>query len=252
MTFHKYIYAIFFALIGSTTHSYAQTSECLSQKEIEILSSQEGIYLGELHGSQEVPELINCIARTIAPAIEGRQQRVLLSLEVPQSALQEDSSFWGGKDGRSSMAASRLIADLTKLHPKAGIDIAGHAPVLDTFEDQNIYERAIAELLDSTPKDKFLIALGGNFHAAKSNIFNNSDLEPAGSRLKRRVLHVAIVNSEASTAWFCMNDACKEHTIAPSKSAGGRPPGLYISPISSFDYIYVLKKFTASPPKISQ
>lgn len=249
MIFHANTCAIFCALFGLSTHTHAQQSACLSRQEIEILSSQEGIYFGELHGSREIPSLMDCITRTLAEAVKGRQQRVLFSLEIPQPALREDSQFWSGRDGRSSIAANRLISDLSKLPAEAGIDIAGHAPILGTFEDQNDYERSIAELLDKTPKDKFLIALGGNFHAAKSNIFNDSGLEPAGSRLKRKVLHVAIVNSEASTAWFCMSSICQEQPVDPSKSAGGRPPGLYASPISSFDYIYVIKKFTTSPPK---
>ncbi len=226
----------------------AAAVDCPSGESLAPLLERDGIFLGELHGSVEVPALMECLTRTLLAEAGGR--RLTVALEVPRDALDEAHPFWRGQDGRASQAMVGLLRALKTLQAQQRLDLIGFAP-LEAYPDQADYEAAMARELDRTPPESFLIALAGNFHASGGDagfIAPTTGLRPAGALLQRRMAHVLVAYREASESWFCRGSDCKVHALKPARSAAGKAPGLHVLGDHGYDHVFVLPRQTASPP----
>ena len=79
---------------------------------VEVLSSGKNLYLGELHGTVEVPQLVREI---VDATLVTSTLPVAVSLELPLAAKNGESPFWEGTDGRSSQAMYALVQYLLAL-----------------------------------------------------------------------------------------------------------------------------------------
>ncbi len=226
----------------------AAAVDCPDRETLAPLLNRDGLFLGELHGSVEVPALVGCLVRTLLAEAGGR--RLTVALEVPRDALDEAHPFWRGQDGRASQAMVGLLRALKSLQAQQRLDLIGFAPP-EAHPDQAAYEAAMARELDRTPPESFLIALAGNFHASGGDagfIAPTAGLRPAGALLPRRMAHVLVAYREASESWFCMGSDCKVHALKPARSAAGKAPGLHALGENGYDHVFVLPRQTASPP----
>lgn len=226
----------------------ARADDCPTPAALAPVLQTDGLFLGELHGSVEVPALVDCLARALSTELAGRR-RVTVALEVPPDALDETHPFWRGQDGRSSRAMVALLRSLTALRAQGRIELIGFQPV-EHYPAQADYEAAMARLLDATPPSDYLLALAGNFHAAGPDAGSPTarTLQPAGALMKRPMAHVLVVNREPSASWHCVGDLCAVHPIRPATLASGQSPGLHPLSQGGYDGIFVLERMSASPP----
>lgn len=226
----------------------ARADDCPTAAALAPLLQTDGIFLGELHGSVEVPALVDCLARTLATELAG-QRRVTVALEIPQEALDESHAFWRGTDGRASQAMVALLRSMKALQAQGRIELIGFQPTT-YYPAQANYEAAMARLLEATPAPHFLVALAGNFHAAgpESAPPTGERLQPAGALMKRPMAHVLVVNREPSASWHCVGGLCAAHPIRPASLAAGKSTGLHPQREGGYDWIFVLDRLHASPP----
>jgi hypothetical protein len=226
----------------------ARADDCPTPAALAPVLQTDGLFLGELHGSVEVPALVDCLARALSAELAGRR-RVTVALEVPPDALDEAHPFWRGQDGRSSQAMMALLQSLKALQAQGRIELIGFQPTI-YYPAQADYEAAMARLLDATPSHHFLLALAGNFHAAGPDADSPTarTLQPAGALMKRPMAHVLVVNREPSASWHCVGDLCAAHPIRPATLASGQSPGLHPLRQGGYDGIFVLERLSASPP----
>lgn len=228
---------------------HADTANCPPREALAPLLDAQGIFLGELHGSAEIPALVECLARSLLDELAGR--RLTVALEIPPDALDDAHPFWRGQDGRASQAMRALLHAMKTLQSQGRLDLIGFAPT-EYYPDQAGYEAAMARALDATPQSHFLLALAGNFHARGRGTEGVADrqpaLVPAGALLKRRMRHVLVTYREASESWLCLGGKCAVHALEPSPSAAGKTPGLHPLGAHGYEQVLVLPRQTASPP----
>lgn len=240
-----------FGLLGllGLTAGPARADDCPTPAALAPLLQTDGIFLGELHGSVEVPALVDCLARTLSTELAGRR-RLTVALEVPPDALDDAHPFWRGQDGRASQAMVALLRSLNAQHAHQQIELIGFAPPED-YPDQADYEVAMARRLDAVPAGQFLLVLAGNFHASRPPPGRPGmgwDLVPAGAHVQRRMAHVLAAYGQASTSWFCMGNDCGVHALSPSSYAAGKALGLHPLGRDGYDHVFVLPRLSASPP----
>lgn len=226
----------------------AADAPCPSREALAPMLARDGLFLGELHGSVEVPALTACLVRLLTEASPD-QRRLTVALEVPRDALDESHPFWRGQDGRASQAMVALLRSLKALQAQRRLDLIGFVP-LEDLPDQADYEAAMARELDRTPPEHFLLALAGNFHASGGDagfMAPTSGMRPAGALVKRRMAHVLVAYAEPSESWFCTDKACAAHPLKPTALAG-KGPGLHALDRNGYDQVFVLQRQTASPP----
>ncbi|MDL5032927.1 hypothetical protein QRD43_13510 [Pelomonas sp. APW6] len=229
--------------------SLARADDCPTPAALAPLLQTDGIFLGELHGSVEVPALVDCLARTLSAELAGRR-RVTVALEVPPDALDDAHPFWRGQDGRASQAMVALLRSLAAQQARQQIELIGFVPPED-YPDQADYEVAMARRLDAVPAGHFLLVLAGNFHASRPPPGRPGmgwNLVPAGAHVKRRMAHVLAAYGQASTSWFCMGSRCGAHDLRPSSYAADQAPGLHPLGRDGCDHVFVLPRLSASPP----
>lgn len=227
----------------------ARADDCPAPAALAPVLQTDGVFLGELHGSVEVPALVDCLARTLSAELAGRRP-LTVALEVPPDALDEAHPFWHGQDGRSSQAMVALLRSLKALWAQGRIELIGFQPAED-YPNQADYEIAMARRLDAVPAGHFLVVLAGNFHASRPPPGRPGmgwDLVPAGAHVQRRMAHVLAAYSQASSSWFCMGSSCGVHELKPWPYAAGRTPGLHPLGQDGYEHVYVLPRLSASPP----
>ncbi len=226
----------------------ARADDCPTAAALAPLLQTDGIFLGELHGSVEVPALVACLARTLATDLAG-QRRVTVALEIPHEALDESHAFWRGTDGRASQAMVALLRSMKALQAQGRIELIGFQPTT-YYPAQADYEAGMARLLDAAPASHFLLALAGNFHAAGPGFSPSAGggLLPAGALMKRSMAHVLMVNREASASWHCVGGLCAAHPIRPASLAAGKSPGLHPLREGGYEWIFIQDRLSPSPP----
>ena len=228
----------------------AAAADCPGREALAPLLRSDGLFVGEIHGSAEVPALVECLAQRLADEFAGRRP-LRVALELQPAALEESAPDWrtGLQDGRTSQAMQQLIRTLKSLQAQGRLTLSGFVPAHppDGAAD---YELAMAQELDRTPVDAFVLALSGNIHARKSkgaSRYSTQAVAPAGSLLQRRMTHVLIGHRLPSQAWIC-TPACGPHALGPSPEARGRAAGLHILDDPDYDYLLLLERLSASPP----
>ncbi len=190
-----------------------------------VLRSDGFIIVGEIHGTQEVPELFGtlvCRAAnkgfTVKVGLEFPETEQPIAQAVFRAADEEQaeqvlrsSAFFqrSYQDGRSSEAMAKLILKLRALR-KAGRDVHAYCfdPVDSGERDWEMAER-IASERKKAPQSAFFV-LTGNLHARKDKMpdFNFS---PMGSPLVD--LGVTFLNLEAVTSGGSAWDLFKCRTV---------------------------------------
>ncbi|MFH1064933.1 MAG: hypothetical protein V1734_00300 [Nanoarchaeota archaeon] len=192
------------------------------------------ILVGEVHGTNECPEA--CL-------------KILEKYKIKHLALEGDKSM-SSNDGRASKAVKRLVAAAKR----KGIKI--HFAEEKSDAEMNILKRdkTMAENLIKIKKD--VVFLCGNVHACKKpfqmpllfrifcrikkiTIPKNNILDTCGSYLpKNKTISYRVV---AKNGGKFNNNGIK--TEGPSKKL---PLGIIKSPEESYDFYYVVDRFTPS------
>ncbi|WP_269631571.1 hypothetical protein [Pelomonas sp. BJYL3] len=228
----------------------AAAVDCPGPEALAPLLKTDGLFLGEIHGSVEVPALVECLAGRLADEFAGRRP-LWVALELQPAALEAPDPVWrtGFQDGRTSQAMLQLVRTLQSLQSQGRLTLAGFVPV-DPPQDAADYERALARELDRAPAGAFVLALAGNLHARKSpggTRFSVQTVAPAGSLLQRRMTHVLIGHRLPSQAWIC-TPACGPLALGPSPEARDRAAGLHVLDNADYDHLLLLDRLSASPP----
>ncbi len=219
-------------------------AECPTVQLMDSMISKGSVYVGEIHGTDEAPEFVACL---LDRALEVRDP-VVLSLELPARAEDRNSDFWAGEDGRSSHAMRRLLDHALVIKGEGRLSIHYQE---DRAGDIRQLDARIGESLAGLSKSNTVIALSGNIHAMKY-IPERMGLSkalplPAGSYLGENFTHVRLGAEGGGSVWGCMNGDCGRHDVPGSKS-GHRAGAIIDGHDFGYDFIYFVKKYTASPP----
>lgn len=231
---------------GAVTTSLMRQAECPSKRKLQPLISLGSVYLGEVHGTNEIPQLVGCLVdATIASGIRP----LTVSLELPDFARDTKTLTWSGPDGRTSKAMAKLVEHLEALESAHQIILDFQVTGYESSDDA--MNRSVGTHLRDLASKSRVIALGGSFHSQRKNVLQPSlHVAPAGSYVGSDIKTVFVDSTGNGHAWFC-SKSCGEH--ADSSAA----PGGYVGQLEDgasvgHDYIYKLGPFTASSPAVDR
>ena len=133
---------IVFILIFMSLNSAKANAVC-DGDILKYVTGGRDIYFGELHGSNEVPELLKCL---IDERIKhSPEKKFSVALELNSLALNPKSDVWFGTDGRHSKAMWELVQHLMNLQKEDKIKIYMFNDLLSSNDDfsQNINDKKI-------------------------------------------------------------------------------------------------------------
>jgi hypothetical protein len=244
-------------------------SASLTSGVVDLISRHRLVFVGEVHGSVEVPALILDVARKATDSPAGKE--LVVALELPDRMApalagfltDEDPSesrakimadpFWTWRDGRSSEAMLALIDGLRELR-RHGASVS-----IEPFDSSNVEGEAgklrdshmaanIRRLLREQPESRILL-LAGNYHTrmAKGAPWD-ADLEHMAYLLRDEEPLTLDARSPTGSVWVC-NPDCGVYEFgkqAPPADAGVR---LFDTPSDAgYHGEIVFPRFTASPP----
>ena len=249
----------------SSANAVARAAEQI----VSVWDSHRFMMIGELHGTNETPELIAAILKSRA-----NKGRVLLGLEIPRDEQERIDAYlqsggsslsrqamlqgahWKGQDGRSSEAMVGLMEQLRRLRNSGyKVDVVCFDGSADDFKQARTNRDAIMATnlraaMKRRPADRTLTLTG--------NIHNQLVQRPAGSPLNDsmawnlRDLGPETINISAlrGSVWNCQPE-CKAHdfdshnNFAPEWMIQGFPDE------NGWHGIYRLLQFSAAPPALS-
>lgn len=232
----------------------AQAEDCQPGELGALVRQGKDLYLGELHGTVEVPALMRCLVEL---ALAHKHGKLFVSLEQQPGARDPTGEAWRGTDGRGSAAMWELTQYLIRQEKAGRLELHQQIPdVLPLGTEQTLppydpaaHEKTLGEPLRVLARLGQLIALSGNAHSA-SKPFPGLGYEPAGAYAGPGIVHVAVMAAEGGTAWNCDAAGCAEHVQPSSGDGAGAPGALTDGAWLNHDYIFWLAKVTASPPKL--
>jgi hypothetical protein len=192
------------------------------------------IVLGEMHGTNEMPEIFAdaaCLTAEVSPTVvalelpEIDQPRIDAYLESDGGPTAKkaflEAHIWNSraKDGRSSEAVFRLFEQLHRWYKvgKVRAVIAFQPVRLKEPSTSAEYERAMADLIEkNTPKGFRALVLVGNVHARRTKVDFGPEpyLAMAGHLPSRNTLSLDISSNGVSSAWACRGPGqCGETTF---------------------------------------
>lgn len=192
------------------------------------------IVLGEMHGTNEMPEIFAdavCLTAQVSPTVVALelpaidQPRIDAYLKSDGGPKAQQAFFeayiWKSrvKDGRSSEAFFRLCEQLRRWHKIGKVRaVIAFQPV--RFKEPPTsaeYERAMADLIEkNTPKGFRVLVLVGNVHAIRTKVdFGPEPYLPMAGHLPRRnTISLDISSNGVSSAWACRGQGqCGEMTF---------------------------------------
>ncbi|MDR7295257.1 hypothetical protein J2X16_000578 [Pelomonas aquatica] len=228
---------------------------CPDDAGFKKLASFEHLYLGEAHGTQEVPQLVQCLVQS---AIAAKPTSLAVSLEMPEDARQPDSWQWRSQDGRASQAMWQLHQWLQAQEAAGALKLHHHQPT-GSYPDQADYEKAAGLSLNALMRQNArVIVLGGNFHSRREPIEWMPKVRPMGTYVGEGTVHVDLQALEGGTAWNCTSRStgnappppptCAANTQLAVPRGDARVGDLISGREFGHDYVYLMKSFTASPP----
>ncbi len=227
------------------------------------------IVIGEIHGSNEVPE-----AFANAVCLTAQSNPVLVAVEQPTSDqlaidgfMQSDggavaqsaflkAQMWNSdvKDGRSSEAYFRLFESLRRMLAAGLIEkvVAFQPSTFTTQPTPAEYEQAMAEILIAAGQpDITVIALVGNVHAMRTEVPWQPTYIPMAGRLPREETVSLNTSAKGGAAWNCQGaDKCGPQS-SPATAPGEQVAGVELDAEEGW-YSGTLNlgvPTTASPPK---
>lgn len=224
----------------------AAHSTCPSAKELAPLVALGSVYLGEVHGTNEVPALVGCLVdATLASGIKP----LVVSLELPAFARNTKTLTWSGADGRTSKAMAKLVEHLESLEGAHRITLNFQVTGYEKSDEAMNHEVGM-HLRDLARKAR-VIALGGNFHSQRINVLQPSlHVRPAGSYVGNSIKTVFVDSTGKGRAWSCTK-TCGVHA-ASNATAGSRVGELVDGTAVGHDYIYKIGPFSSSSPAVER
>jgi len=234
------------------TTAAAEDPACPQSHGFKLLASAEHLYLGEGHGTEEVPALVRCLTQA---ALDRGTKSLVVSLELPDPDRPEGKNYWQSvHDGKSSKAMWRLFQWLRVQEATGRLSIHYQydgAP----WDGQAAYERHVGEGLKALiDQGHALIAYGGNFHSRKEAAPFLPGIVPTGAVVGPAILHVDVEAVEGGTAWDCRGAVgggkdCAIHDVPAFDAPGARPGDLIDGAALGHDRLYLLRRFAASEPQ---
>lgn len=237
---------------------------------IALLRKHRMIVFGEVHGTNEVPELISAVTHELAKD----RARVLLALEALDLLNGELADFVAGnlsvdqflagelfwnrplarQDGRSSRAMLQLLQDVREYRTRGlmidprGIDSA----VIRPRDREASMALNLRTLVANLPYDH-VVVLTGRRHARRTPRFLGVGPRSMASYFRRGELFLVQVSFRGGSSWNCPHrGVCGVHEL-PAVSNGG--PLNRVNPLPPsgrrarrFDAEIVLTSATPSPP----
>jgi hypothetical protein len=209
------------------------------------------LIVGEIHGSNEAPDLVASLVRDALPT-----RTVRLGLEMQRSeqapldaylqsagsaadqAMFLKSPFWSMQDGRSSTAMLRLIDTARALRAEGANlevfamepDYGDQAAIASAGGPQKFKESSMAQAIqravDKSDSRQLVIALMGNFHARYGSD-NPPSLKLGPSvvdRLASERPYVVLPFARTNATWNCQQDGCAVHTYTSTNAPKGDLP----------------------------
>jgi len=229
------------------TSLYSVNSFACSGSLLELINKGHDVYLGDTHGTNEIPALVKCLVKERLKT--KISEPLVVALEDTSESLISDSDVWYGKDGRNSIAMWELVEYL-KLQKKLGnIDLF---MLLDSVDvsmfkhsfDQNEYEKQIGIGLRHVTEGSQVIALSGSFHSRKRAPSFSPEVIPAGSYVADSMLHISIEPLNDGEYWACLREGCKVVKSSSFTNSAESSSDLIDGEIVEHDYIYFLDKFS--------
>ena len=210
----------------------------------------QDLYLGELHGTVETPALMRCL---VIAALERKGEKVIVSLEQDPAARDLQSAAWRGQDGRGSVAMWDLTRFLLEQEKLGRLTLHQHVPTaFDKPFDPVEYERRMGTPLRELAGQGLLLVLSGNAHSRKAPLpMMPSPYDPAGMYAGPDIMHIDVESAGGGSAWICWSKGCGVHEQPESSPFNGTPNTLMDGKDYGHDFVYLLPRFTASPPKYS-
>jgi hypothetical protein len=233
------------------------------------ISSRDGILFGEIHGTNEIPELVGdavCEASSEGPT--------LLLLELPiayndviekfmvepnQSHaffMMQKAGFGGpGKvDGRESIAMFRLL-NRTRLMALNGRDIRVKA--IDPFKvdernpftrDQQMAHEIVRVMSEN--RGSFALGLMGDVHVRHEPVtLGEETIKPTGMYLGPFRFFALYRANIKGTTWACIQERCGYNALGGPKNAPPKGIRMFGEIRQGFDGVFsVGRNYTASAP----
>ena len=215
---------------------------CEAAQLEKFITNSSGIYIGELHGSNETPKIVECIIRKSIKT--GKP--IIASIEMPPCAIDENCYFWKGQDGRASYAMKKFVANiknLQKTNENFQIDFMG---VCYGEASQVLQEKCTGEHINSLTNKGFVIAYGGNFHAMRKSLPGLESLATAGYYVSKEILTINISAKNGGSFWGCAETSCGIQHIEKDKKCNSNK--LIKDNDGFYDYKLCISKITFSKP----
>ncbi|MDQ6646482.1 MAG: hypothetical protein M3Y93_04505 [Pseudomonadota bacterium] len=219
------------------------TGTCPANAALASLSALGSVYVGEIHGTNESPRLLECLVDyEVAAGIHP----LTVSLELQPFARDTKSLVWSGQDGRTSKAMAHVVDHLETLEKSGRIALNFQLP--DRPVPEHVDEEIGDELHELAGKGR-VIAYGGNFHAQRRQaMLPGVTTKPAGSYMGRTIKNVLIDATGPGEAWTCSQTSCG---VQKTKSfvADGTLGTMIDGKKFGYDYVYFVQPYTSSAPK---
>jgi hypothetical protein len=237
--------SVFLAAILAAMAPTKLPADCGAASLIRLIDARKDVYLGEIHGTEQAPALVACLAQH---AMRGQlSEKLIVSLELPENARDLNGAFWHQtSDGRSSWAMWNLVRQLLQ-HEKEGQVEIRWQDGRNEFPN-NDRERYIGESLLESSKRGLLIALSGNLHSSKAPMPFAPGVRPAGMYVGSSAVHVFIDSVSGGSAWYC-SQTCGTQNVNGTVIAGAAPGAIVDGLDVNHDFIFFVSEFTASPPR---
>ena len=217
------------------------------------LASARNVYIGEMHGTQEVAPLLRCLVQA---ALDRGAKSLVVSLELPDWDRPEGKAHWQRvHDGKTSQATWQFYQWLRAQEAAGRLRIHYQYDGAELLGDQAAYERhvggAIKALID---QGNAVIAWGGNFHSRREADSSMPGPVPTGAVIGSSILHVDVVSSQGGEVWACLTKSdgsggCGVHALPsfqrPDWQAGALVDGRELG----HDKLFVVPRFSASLPQ---
>lgn len=231
----------------------ARAGDCATGELGDRVRKGADVYLGENHGSVEIPALVRCL---IEVALSAKPRRLYVSLEQQPAAREPSNEVWRGTDGRASEAMWELTQYVLQQEKAGRLELHQQLPgsvMLEPGQSLPPHDQALTERNMGTPLREFaahgqLIALSGMLHSAREPL-HGLPYQPAGAYAGPDVIHVAVQAVHGGTVWNCLDGKCAEHAQASMEAMAASPGSLTDGAWLGHDHIFWLDRFTASPPR---
>lgn len=234
---------------------------CPDTAGFQKLASFEHLYLGESHGTEETPALVQCL---VLSALAAKPASLAVSLEMTDDARKPDGLQWQSKDGRASQAMWRLYQWLQAQEAAGLLKLHHHMPTTH-YPDQADYEKDAGLALNALMKQNArVIVFGGAFHSRREPVEWMPKVRPMGTYVGEGTVHVDVEALEGGTAWGCTSKTvttsasappsapppmtCAAHDVHRVTWEAAKAGDLIDGSKFGHDYVYLLKSVSASPP----